>query len=360
MANVLRKSLRVKESGELSMFYISANSDNVFSVTDTKDWTTEKYSAEELVKIAKSGIKIAGVSNSGIQVFTPEVALSGLFKKWVLAARAFPLKIVSASEWNDYWSQGWRLERIQNLKMSELDLSSLPIVAAAGASGMCWDASELRVEIGTLILPDCLSLVGSVVFDHMNIKRIIFNRRLKWIGQCAFFASSIEDMYLPADSEGRLEGTFTGCKNLRRVIVDGGHEIMRNVFVGCHALHEVHLGESLRRIGMDIISVSSKAIKSPVESKWYCWCPELEVSSEFLCENPGDWYFTGSVTIRTVGRYRGYEKLEHKPRLCIHLMPSCEPKLFLTERVLAFLKATCDFEVVLDVWKMNFNGIPKS
>lgn len=357
MANVLRKSLRVKESGELSMFYVSANNDNVFSVTDTKDWTTEKYSAEELVKIAKSGIKIAGVSNSGIQVFTPEVALNGLFKKWVLAARAFPLNIVSRRDGD--WSQGWRLEWIRNLKMSKLDLSSLPIVVARDASGMCWDASKFGVEIDTLILPDCLLMVGTGVFDHMNIKHIIFNSRLRGIGLCAFYASSIEDIYLPADSEGNLEGTFADCKKLRRVIVDGRDDISRDVFSGCLALQEVHLGESLRTIGMENITVPARSPMSPVESKWYCWCPELTVSSEFLCENPGDWYFAGSVTIRTVGRFRGYKKLEHKPRLCIHLMPSCEKRLYLTEKVIAFLKATCDFKVVLDDWQRNFNGIPK-
>lgn len=42
------------------MFYVSSSENNKFFVTNTKDWKAEKYSAEELVKIAESGVRIAG------------------------------------------------------------------------------------------------------------------------------------------------------------------------------------------------------------------------------------------------------------------------------------------------------------
>lgn len=107
-----------------------------FFVTDTKDWKTEKYSAEELVKIAESGVRIAGVSHSGVRVFTPDVAMGGLFRKWVLSAQRFPLKITPAFKKSNGWSSGWRLEEMRNLKTSRLDLSSLPIRCVGSDSEM--------------------------------------------------------------------------------------------------------------------------------------------------------------------------------------------------------------------------------
>ena len=351
------------------MFYVSGSENNVFFVTDTKDWKTEKYSAEELVKIVDSGVRIAGVARSGIQVFTPEAVMGSLFRKWVLAAQTFPLKITPASGWHENWRHGWQLKRIRNLKMSKLDLSSLPIVVVGTASGeSIMLALGSGVEIDTLILPDCLSLVGLNAFNRMNIKHIIFNNQLTRLGGSAFYASSIEDIYLPVESSSRLEGTFKGCRRLRRAIIDGAYEISRNTFNSCSALQEVHLGESLQVIGTDTIIAPFKIGENLVESKWYCWSPETRVSPEFLCENPGDWYFADSVVIDDSGismplpmrhNFVDFAALKHKPRLCIHLMPSVEKRMFTTERVQAFLKAICNVSVVVDDWQKNFNGIPK-
>lgn len=349
------------------MFYVSSSENNKFFVTNTKDWKAEKYSAEELVKIAESGVRIAGVSHSDVKVLVPEVALCGLFNKWVLAAEAFPVTITPASRWGESWRRGWQLEKIQNLKVSKLDLSSLPIVVVGTASGeSIVSALGSEVEIDTLILPDCVSKVYEYAFSCTNIKHIIFNSQYINFGSHAFCASSIEDIYLPIVSGISLDGTFKGCRRLRRAIIDGAYEISRNTFNSCSALQEVHFGESLQVIGVDRIIVPCKTDSRLVESKWYCWCPELTISPEFLCEHPGDWYFADSVTIRTFTSFQmmcevaEFAELKHKPRLCIHLMPSSEKRMFLSEEVQAFLKANCNVSVVVDDWQKNFNGIPKS
>lgn len=364
------------------MFYVSHSEDNVFFVTDTKDWKTEKYSAEELVKIAESGVRIAGVSRSGVKVFTPEVAMGGLFRKWVLSAQRFPLKITPAFKKSNGWSSGWRLEEMQNLKTSRLDLSSLPIRCVGSDSGNAvylngvylddymkngecvW--SGKGVEIATLILPDCVSKVCLDAFTRMKIKHIIFNNKITSFGHDVFYGSGLEDMYLPLDTGIDLFGTFTDCKNLRRVVIDGGNSVSRGIFDDCLALQEVHFGESLKIVGGDRITEAARTDSRLVESKWYCWCPELTISPEFLCEHPGDWYFADSVTIDSITDFEmmhefvRFAELKHKPRVCIHLMPSSEERVFLSEEVRAFLKANCNVSVVVDDWQKNFNGIPKS
>lgn len=359
------------------MFYVSHSEDNVFSVTDTKDWKTEKYSAEELVKIAESGVRIAGVASSGVQVFTPELAMRSIFRKWVLAAQRFPLKITPAFKKSNGWSSGWRLEEMRNLKTSRLDLSSLPIrcVGSDSGNGVYLDDymkngecvwSGKGVEIDTLILPDCVSKVCLDAFTRMKIKHIIFNNKITNFGHDVFYGSGLEDMYLPIDTGIDLFGTFTDCKNLRRVVIDGGNSVSRGIFDDCPALQEVHFGESLKIVGGDRITEVARTDSRLVESKWYCWSPVLMASAEFLCEHPGDWYFTDSVTISTgtdfemMHEFVKFAELKHKPRLCIHLMPSSEKRIFLSEEVQAFLKANCNVSVVVDDWQRNFNGIPKS
>lgn len=348
-----------------------------FFVTDTKDWKTEKYSAEELAEIAKSGIKIAGVSRSGVQVFTPEVAMQSIFRKWVLAAQRFLLKITPAFGKSSGWSSGWRLEEMQNLKTSRLDLSSLPIKCVGSDSGngvylddymkngdYVWNGKG--VEIDTLILPDCVSRVTLNAFTRMKIKHIIFNNKITSFGHDVFYGSDLEDMYLPLDSSIDLYGTFTDCKNLRRVIIDGGSSVSRGIFDDCPALEEVHFGESLNIFGGDGVIKVALTDSRLVESKWYCWSPLVAMTPEFLCEHPGDWYFADSVAIGSISDFEmmaefvNFAKLEHKPDLRIHLMPSSEKKMHMAEKTEAFLNANCNVSVMTDDWQREFNGIPKS
>lgn len=361
------------------MFYISGSAarDNEFLVTDTKDWETERYSAEELMKISENGVSVAGVSRSGVQVFTSEIAMRSIFRKWVLAAQRFPLKITPAFKKSNGWNSGWRLEEMQNLKTSRLDLSSLPIRCVGSDSGngvylddymkngdCVWNGKG--VEIDTLILPDCVSKVCLNAFTRMKIKHIIFNNKITNFGHDVFYDSGLEDMYLPLDSGVDLFGTFTDCKNLRRVVIDGGNSVSRGIFDDCPALQEVHFGESLKIVGGDRITETAKTDSRLVESKWYCWSPTVAMTPEFLCEHPGDWYFADSVIIGSITDFEmmyefvRFAKLEHKPRLCIHLMPLPKKTMYLSKKSQEFLEANCNVSVVTDDWQKNFNGIPKS
>ena len=114
----------------------------------------------------------------------------------------------------------------------------------------------------------------------------------------AFDYSNISSVTIPSTVEIIGRWAFEYCENLKKVIINGAKEIVREAFYKCSSLNEIILSENLESIGEQAFCYCSSlnevilpaSVKS-IGNRAFCNCnlDRLVVKSPD-CEFPSDWY----------------------------------------------------------------------
>ena len=101
-------------------------------------------------------------------------------------------------------------------------------------------------EITSVKIPDCVTDIGSFVFDGcINLKRIDLPASLVYMWDAAFARCGVEEIELPENVVSIVPFTFKDCKNLRRFICNKNlRKICAWAFHGCSSLTDFSASES--------------------------------------------------------------------------------------------------------------------
>lgn len=363
-----------------SVFYVSGKCSNgQYFVTDTTDYATEIWEGKDLMRISQEqGVKILGVTSSGVSEYTLEMALvnnpNAKFRskqrKLALAGKACDVKasFVDCMDCHtkEMYTGSWLLSDLANDFSTDVDLSECPFTQILPRA--------IRMQVpkstdrGRLILPDSLKEIDAHALQGCGASQIVFTAPLDKIGMDALSNSRIESVYLPLGEEAWVSRfLFGGCSYLRRVILDGGVIVTPTAFANCFALEEVHFSESFISFAEQGAVVGDWGILqffgTAGKTKWYVWSKKpVSVNTQMLILGSGDWYFSGKVNL---GSWLNSDKIDFKtrskPKTIVHF-----PKgLGLREHFLQQTKELeeislyNDVEVVEDDWREEFGEFPR-
>ncbi len=119
-----------------------------------------------------------------------------------------------------------------------------------------------------VMVPDGVTAIDSSVFeDDPYIRTVRLPSSLKVIGECAFWGSHLERVYIPGSVQVIDHGVFCNCKRLQEVVIDQGvKEIGESAFSGCDQLSCIHIPDTLEKVYHDAF-VDCVGLKEIVASK---------------------------------------------------------------------------------------------
>lgn len=362
------------------MFYVSGKRSNgQYFVTDTADYATETWDEKDLMRISQEqGIKILGVTSSGVDVYTLEMALvnnpdakfRSKQRKLALAGKDCGVKAsfvdCKGSIVMETYTGSWFLSDLANDFSTDVDLSECPFTRILSRA--------LRMQVpksadrGRLILPDSLKGIDAHALQGCWASQIVFTAPLDEIGMDALANSRIESVYLPLSEKARVSGfLFGGCVHLRQVILDGGSIVTPTAFANCFALEEVHFSESFKSFAEQGAVAGDWGILqffgAEGKTKWYVWCKQpVSVNTQMLILSSGDWYFSGKVNL---GSWMISDKIDFKtrakPKMTIHFPEGLGLREHFLQQTkeLEEIALYNDIEVVEDDWREEYGEFPR-
>ena len=104
-----------------------------------------------------------------------------------------------------------------------------------------------RSDIEEIYLPDSLEYIGEFAFEGSALKEVYIPDSVKAIGQYAFRNTQLEELHLPPSIVKAERGLAANCKNLKRVYIGEGVEMLgSDVFAYDRALEEIYFPTSLK------------------------------------------------------------------------------------------------------------------
>lgn len=98
-------------------------------------------------------------------------------------------------------------------------------------------------------IPTSVSAISGNAFEQCHISRMLLNEYVEYIGPYAFADSEIEEIIIPDKIQTIHNGTFSGCRQLRRVLLPKGiNRIGLHAFDGCRELTHIELPNGVEKI----------------------------------------------------------------------------------------------------------------
>lgn len=368
------------------MFYVSGEcSAGKFFVTDTRDFSTELWSAKDLKRISREqGVKILGVSSKGVAKYTFEKALASVpdtrFKtrqrKLNFAGKSYSVGVQivrglwaardRGGEALGEFDEKWYLNNLENDFSVDIDLSAFPLFRVCQHTMQQRDV--MASDIGALIFPDSLRQLDNYALRGCAASRIIFNAPLEEVRVGAFANGCMSEMYLPLKKTIHLPDLlFMYCFLLERVVLSGGTSVTSATFAGCFALRDVHFSESFKLFtgaGDEPLNSGYKIQSGHVEqTRWFVWSEEpVRVCTQMLVFCAGDWYFSGDVELfKHVDEGQILLRVSEKPDLTIHFPrgKGLREKFLSQAELVKHLRKYRNIKVVEDDWREEFGKCPK-
>ncbi len=128
------------------------------------------------------------------------------------------------------------------------------------------------VEFDRLVLPTKLKRINSKAFeDCWNIKEIIWNQNLEYIGQYAFSNCGISKIALPSSIRRIDDYAFLGCRDATEIDLPNGLEYIGNGVINCTVIEQIHIPTSVNHVGNSAFgSYEIKEISVSSDNKYYC------------------------------------------------------------------------------------------
>ena len=368
------------------MFFVSGECSNgEFYVTDTKDFSTELWAAEDLKRVCKEqGIKIYGVTSNGVSKYTVERAIVGMpdkkfstrQRKLSLAGKPFSIgvRIVSgfyAARDHDGGAmeevgEKWFLDDVENDFSTDIDLSAFPI------SRICQHTVRHREakasDVGSLILPDSLRSLDNYALRGCAASKIVFKAPLEEIRVGVFANCCMTEMFLPLRGALHLTDSLFGhCCSLEWVVLSGGISVTSTTFSGCLSLRDVHFSESFKLFtgaGQDTLDSRYKIQSGRAgQTRWFVWSKEpVWICTQMLVFCVGDWFFAGDAKLsEQVDESVFVLGADVKHDLTIHFPrgKGLREKFLLQGKAIKQLRKYCNVKVVEDDWREEFGECPK-
>ena len=368
------------------MFFVSGEcSSGDFFVTDTKDFSTELWSVEDLKRICKEqGIKIYGVTTNGVSKYTVERAImripdrkfSARQRKLNLAGKPYSVgvRVVSgfyAARDHDGGAmeevgENWFLDDLENDFFTDIDLSAFPISRICQCSARHREAKAS--DVGSLILPDSLRSLDNYALRGCTASKIIFKAPLEEVRVGVFTNCCMTEMFLPLKGTVHLtDSLFRYCFSLKWVVLYGGTSVASTTFSCCSSLRDVHFSESFKLFtgaGQTTLDSGYKVQSGRVgQTRWFVWSEEpIRVCTQMLVFCVGDWFFSGDIelfeqaneSVFVLGAGKKHDLTIHFPR-----GKGSREKFLLHEKALNQLSKYCNVKVVEDDWREEFGECPK-
>ena len=87
-------------------------------------------------------------------------------------------------------------------------------------------------------------------YKNAHLKTVIPSKSLEYIGDKAFYGSSLESIFIPYLAEYLGDSSFAYCKSLSEISIYGNTVIDDRAFVGCDSLSDVFLSKRIKRVGL--------------------------------------------------------------------------------------------------------------
>ena len=368
------------------MFFVSGECSNgEFYATDTKDFSTELWAAEDLKRVCKEqGIRIYGVTANGVSRYTLEKAIIGMpnekfvnrQRKLRFAGKPYSIGVkvdgglYSAGDRGggvlETFDERWYLNDLENDFFTDIDLSAFPI------SRICQYTVRHRgakaSNIGSLILPDSLRSLDNYALRGCAASRIIFKAPLEEVHAGVFANCCMTEMFLPLGGTLHLTDSLFGhCCFLEWVVLSGGISVTSTTFSGCFSLRDVHFSESFKLFtgaGQDTLDSGYKIQSGRAgQTRWFVWSKEpVWICTQMLVFCVGDWFFSGDAKLSDQTDESVFILgADVKHDLTIHFPcgKGLREKFLLQGKAIKQLCKYCNVKVVEDDWQEEFGECPK-
>ena len=224
------------------MLYISRMMNNKYGVIDTDDWTEEFYTKEELRGIHKLGIKIKGITDTGVRIVNWEQEPE-FVKARILG---YKLEIMASSNSVICYNKVEGRKDKPNFCINLSDLnkhSSYKFCCDFGIDDFITMEGKYHGE--SLNVP---CFVGRIDIDWGSYKKVTLSggSGLVTLEEC-FMDSMIEEIVaenLNVSSVKTMESMFSGCNNLHSLIGLNNWNVsnvedMSYMFDDCYSLRDI-------------------------------------------------------------------------------------------------------------------------
>ena len=96
------------------------------------------------------------------------------------------------------------------------------------------------------VLPDHITSIDSFGFSHTTNLKTINLKNISHIDENSFSSSDLETLTIPRSIDIIPPNAFSGCKNLKKVVLEEGVEYINDsAFIHCSTLKELYLPSTL-------------------------------------------------------------------------------------------------------------------
>lgn len=224
---------------------------------------------------------------------------------------------------------GFETERIVVPK----EIEGLPVLTIG-------EKAFINAPFSELILPKTIkALLRGAFSGCINLKHIVLPEELTFIDRDCFQSSGLEEIALPNSLREVAHGCFSGCKNLTKVVFGSNvTKIDTYVFNGCSKLKNVSLPESLQEIGYHTFTdtaISILIIPQGVKTVSH----ELFAHSHTCSNRQVTCVFLGTETEVTVKKYETFYKVD-----MIYCLPGSAVQKFAREQKIS-IKPLSEFRM---------------
>ena len=126
--------------------------------------------------------------------------------------------------------------------------SSLEKVSFRGVPESIAENAFYNTQLSHIELPEGLKRIETNAFEKCKLKSISLPSSLTHIGEMAFGSSSLEAVTIPGSVEVLEDSVFSGCDNLKTVVISDGVKEIRSAFARLRSLESVTLPSTLEKL----------------------------------------------------------------------------------------------------------------
>lgn len=113
-------------------------------------------------------------------------------------------------------------------------------------------------DLTTVNLSSNLQKIDAYAFSDTSLQKIELPKSLIELGSYAFWNANFKEVEVPAGVK-TLEGTFSGCKALKKVILHEGLQVIEgSTFAGCKKLESITIPSTVSKLGWNAFSECEK------------------------------------------------------------------------------------------------------
>ena len=126
--------------------------------------------------------------------------------------------------------------------------STLEKVSFRGVPEIIGKYAFYNTQLSHIELPEGLKRIETGAFEKCKLKSISLPSSLTHIGEMAFGSSSLEAVTIPGSVEVLEDSVFSGCDNLKTVVISDGVKEIRSAFARLRSLESVTLPSTLEKL----------------------------------------------------------------------------------------------------------------